>query len=223
MAESQVKTGEWIAKGIQLYKKHLLMLFTACFLAGLVPLVVVLLAAMSLPSIVGTIVVQIIGVVLAAPLYVGVFRVVFELLDRPEESIQPLPQSGDILKSLDKLKPAAMFMGFWALVVIVGNAILGLLPGLIGFPLSLIYNVSIATLTLFGLPLITSREIEFWPASRLSIDTVAPDIVQFAVFSLVLGIISLLGGILFGIGVFITLPIYPCAIAIAYKDIFSEK
>jgi hypothetical protein len=225
MAESQVKASEWINRGFNLYKENFAFLFTACFLAGLVPLAVIILAKLSLPpgSQIGFFILQLIGIAMSAPIIVGVFNVIFLLHARPKDAIELPPQTGDIFKNMDKFQPAASFMVLWATVAILGNAIIGLLPLIASFPLFVIFNIAITTLTLFGLPIIAKEEIEFWPAAQVSIHTIKPEIVQFAIFSLLLGAASLSGFLVFGIGVFVTLPLYPCTIAAAYDDIFGKK
>ena len=54
-----------------------------------------------------------------------------------------------------------------------------------------------------------------------SFEVVKPEIVLYIRFSLALSIISTVGALLFVIGIFFTVPLNLCAIAVAYKDVFG--
>jgi uncharacterized membrane protein len=99
---------------------------------------------------------------------------------------------------------------------------LGAVPG-VGGLLGSLFGIVLGALLIFGIPIIAKEGLDFWPASKKSIDTVKPQLVQFSVFAFVLGLCSALGVILFGIGIFLTLPLYPCTIAVVYREIFPKQ
>jgi uncharacterized membrane protein len=73
---------------------------------------------------------------------------------------------------------------------------------------------------MFALFLIVDKRMDFWPASMDSMDLVKTDFWPFLGLSLVAGILGYIGIIVFGIGIFLTLPIYFCIITVAYRKVF---
>ena len=74
---------------------------------------------------------------------------------------------------------------------------------------------------MFGLFLIVDRQMEFWPASQESINTVKTNFWPFFGVSAVAGFIGSIGAIAFGIGVVFTIPIQGCILTVAYRDVFD--
>ena len=74
---------------------------------------------------------------------------------------------------------------------------------------------------MFGLFLIVDQQMQFWPASRRSIDMVKSNFWPFFGLSIVAGFIGGIGAIAFGIGVVLTIPIQGCILAVAYREVFG--
>ena len=75
---------------------------------------------------------------------------------------------------------------------------------------------------MFGLYLIVDKQMNFWPASRKSIDTVKTNFWPFFGLAAIASIIGSIGALAFGIGIVLTVPIQICILAVAYQEIFGE-
>ena len=76
---------------------------------------------------------------------------------------------------------------------------------------------------MFGLYLIVDKQMDFWPASQESIQTVKMNFWPFLGLSAIASIIGSIGAIAFGVGIVLTIPIQACIIAAAYQEIFSSR
>ncbi len=196
MDKVEVKFGDWIQKGFDLYKEN--------FGVLIVPsIIVVLLSALTLG-------------ILSGPLLVGMILITLRLLDKQE----PKPSVGDVFQGFGQFVDAFLFWLVWGVITFVAAMILNLIPCL-GQILSIVIIYAIQALLLFGLFLIADRRMQFWPASMGSIEKVKTNFWPFLGLAVVAGILGSLGLILCGIGVVLTFPIYICIVAVAYRDVFS--
>ncbi len=196
MNGAEVKMGSWIEQGFDLYKKHIGVLLVPSLLA-------VVLSIVSIG-------------ILAGPMMVGMILIVFKLMSNAEAK----PQPGDVFQGFNYFVHAFLFVLVWGLIGYVGQAILFLVP-VLGLLLAPIFAICLGTAVMFGLFLIADRKAEFWPASMTSLDKVKANFVPFLLFNFVASVIGGIGAILCGIGVFLTLPIYICIVAVAYRDVFG--
>lgn len=196
MSGTDVKIGAWIEQGFDLYKKHIGVLLVPSLLA----------VVLSLVSI---------GI-LAGPMMVGMILIVFKLMSNAEAR----PEPGDVFQGFNYFVQAFLFVLVWGLIGYVGQAILLLVP-ILGLLLAPIFSICLGTAVMFGLFLIADRKAEFWPASMTSLDKVKPAFVPFLVFNFVASVLGGIGVLLCGIGVFLTLPIYICIVAVTYRDVFG--
>ena len=104
MDKVDVKFGEWIEKGFNLYKENFGILV-------LVSLIAVIVSAMTVG-------------VLAGPMAAGVLLIVFQLHDRKE----PKPEVGTLLKGFDFFLNSFLFFIVWGVAIFVVSLILGLVP-----------------------------------------------------------------------------------------------
>ena len=107
----------------------------------------------------------------------------------------------------------------WGLAILIGSFILSLFP-VIGQLLSLFLAYTAQAFLMFGLFLIVDKQMNFWPASQLSIQTVKTNFWPFLGLSAIASIIGSIGAIAFGIGIVLTVPIQVCILAVAYEEIF---
>jgi len=196
MDKVDVKFGEWIEKGFNLYKENFGILV-------LVSLIAVVVSAITVG-------------VLAGPMAAGVLLVVFQLHDRKE----PKPEVGTLLKGFDFFLNSFLFFIVWGVAIFVVSLILGLVP-CIGQLASLFVVFVAHALLMFGLFLIVDRKMDFWPASVESFNMVKRNFWPFLGFSIVSNLIGSIGAVACGIGVVFTLPIQVCILMVAYREIFD--
>jgi len=196
MDKVDVKFGEWIEKGFNLYKENFGILV-------LVSLIAVVVSAITVG-------------VLAGPMAAGVLLVVFQLHDRKE----PKPEVGTLLKGFDFFLNSFLFFIVWGVAIFVVSLILGLVP-CIGQVASLFVVFVAHALLMFGMFLIVDRNMEFWPASVESFNMVKRNFWPFLGFSIVSNLIGSIGAVACGVGVVFTLPIQVCILMVAYREIFD--
>lgn len=101
---------------------------------------------------------------------------------------------------------------FLAFIIISLFTLIGLffliLPGLV-----------IITLYLFSFSFLVDRKLGFWEAMEASRKLVIQDLLGWALFVILLILLNLLGLMLAGVGVLITIPITAGAVAAAYGDV----
>ncbi len=196
MDKVDVKFGEWIEEGFNLYKENFGILV-------LVSLIAVIVSAITVG-------------VLAGPMAAGVLLIVFQLQDRKE----PKPEVGTLLKGFDFFLNSFLFFIVWGIAIFVVSLILGLVP-CIGQVASLFVVFVAHALLMFGMFLIVDRNMEFWPASVESFNMVKRNFWPFLGFSIVSNLIGSIGAVACGIGVVFTLPIQVCILMVAYREIFG--
>jgi uncharacterized protein involved in cysteine biosynthesis len=198
MDKPEVRFGEWIQDGFSLYKNNFGVLVVASIIALVLSLVTV-------------------GI-LAGPMAAGLSLITLRLIDRTK----PTPAAGDIFQGFRYFLQSFLFVLAWGIIVVVGSAILSLIPcigSLVTFALSLV----IQALLMFSFFLIVDAGMDFWPASMASIRMVRRNFWPFLGFSIVASLIGGVGAILLGVGVVLTLPIEACIYAVAYREVFRER
>ena len=198
MDKVDVKFGEWIEKGFNLYKENFGILVLASLIAVIVSAITV-------------------GI-LAGPMAAGVLLIIFQLVDRKE----PKPEVGTLFRGFDFFLHSFLFFVIWGIAIFVVSLILGLVP-CIGQLASLFVVFVAHALLMFGLFLIVDRKMEFWPASVESFNMVKRNFWPFLGFSIVSNLIGSIGAVACGIGVVFTLPIQVCILTVAYREIFDDK
>ena len=197
MDKIQVKFGDWIEAGFNLYKNN----FGTLVLAAIFAVVI------------GTVTAGL----LAGPMLAGLVMVILQLLDRKE----PPPEAGNVFKGFDYFLQSFLFVVIWGIGLVIGSAILGVIP-VVGQLASLAFAYVAQAFLMFGLFLIVDREMEWLPASTLSFNTVKSNFWPFFGLSAVAGIIGSVGAIACGIGIVLTIPIQGCILAVAYRDVFGN-
>ena len=144
------------------------------------------------------------NLVLTMPLTAGLYIIAFKSMDNQGPAI------GDLFGG---------FQNFIQLVLL--NLVMGILIAL-GFILLIIPGIYLAVSYTFALPLILERNMDFWTAMETSRKEIGQRWFQIFGFGILLFLLNLLGAIALGIGLFVTLPITFCAIAIAYRKIFGR-
>jgi len=196
MQKVQVKFGDWIEAGFNLYKNNFGILVLASVFAVAI----------------GTITAGL----LAGPMLAGLVLITLQLLDRKE----PPPEAGMVFRGFDYFLQSFLFIIIWGIGILIGSLILGAIP-VIGQLASIAFVYVAQAFLMFGLFLIVDRQMEWLPASTESINIVKTNFWPFFGLSAVAGIIGSLGAIACGIGIVFTVPIQGCILAVAYRDIFD--
>lgn len=103
--------------------------------------------------------------------------------------------------------------------LVLGSALVGLLFS-IGFSLLLIPGLIVGGLFLFVLPLIVDGRLPATGAMIQSCDATRSQWLLATAVHWTILLVACLGSILFGIGFFITAPLYPLSMAVLYRDLF---
>jgi uncharacterized membrane protein len=141
--------------------------------------------------------------VLAPPLYMGNFVVCAKLIHRQQ------PHLADFFSGFHFFLPL-LVVGLMATVLTIVGAVLLIIPGLY-----------LAVSYMFAKELVIDRRLDFWEALELSRRTVHRHWVGFFGFLLLLGLLNLVGAMLFGVGLLFTIPMTFGAITAAFADIFG--
>lgn len=197
MEKVQVKFWDWLEAGFNLYKQH----FSTLVLAAIIAFV---LASITMGILLG-------------PLLAGLVIISLQLLDKTD----PAPTAGTVFRGFDFFLNSLLFVVFWGIAVIIGSAILGILP-VIGQLLSIFLIWAAQAYLMFGLYLIVDKKMDFMPASKESIRVVKTNFWPFFGFAAVGGIIGSVGTLAFGIGIVLTMPIQICMVSVAYREIFTS-
>ena len=198
MEKVQVKFGDWIEQGFNLYKAN----FGPLVLASLI---VVLLSGVTFG-------------ILAGPMFAGLVIITLELQDKKE----PKPSGGSVFRGFDYFLNSFVFVIGWGLALMIVSIIIGFIP-CIGQLAAIFLIYAAQAFLMFGMFLIVDKKMDFWPASMESINIVKSNFWPFLGFAVVAAIIGSLGAIACGIGVIFTLPIQGCILAVAYLAVFNGE
>jgi uncharacterized membrane protein len=197
MDKVQVKFGEWMENGFNLYKNNFVILVLASLVAGVLSVVTLF--------------------ILAGPMIAGILLITMALFDKQESK----PEVGDLFKGFDFFLNSFLFVFVWGIALIIVSFLLGLVP-CVGQLAALFVVYAAQAFLMFGLFLIVDKNMEFWPASMESVNKVKTNFWPFLALSIVSSIIGSIGAIACGIGVVVTAPIQACILTVAYRDIFGE-
>jgi len=196
MEKVQVKFGDWIENGFNLYKANFGVLVVASLIAVLL----------------GTVTFGI----LAGPMMAGILMITLQLVDKKK----PAPTASTVFKGFDYFLNALLFVVVWGAIIMFAAFLLGLVPCL-GQLAAICLIYAAQAFLMFGMFLIVDKKMDFWPASMESINIVKGNFWPFLGFAVVTAIIGSIGGIACGIGIIFTIPIQVCSLAIAYREIFD--
>ncbi len=135
------------------------------------------------------------------PLWGGFIIVVFMLLKG--EAVQ----FGDFFKGFNYFLP-----------LVLASLVMGVLIT-IGMFLLVIPGIYLAVSYMFVSMLIVNFRMEFWQAMETSRQIVTKNWFPLFVFALVLFVMNLLGAVVMGIGLLVTIPLSVCSLCVAYRDI----
>lgn len=142
--------------------------------------------------------------VLIGPLSAGMFAAAFAKLRGESISVGML-----FAPAMDDFVPLA-------LVGAVGSLLqgLGLIACIVGVFLTF-------PLWMFGIPLVLEQQLPFWDALELSRKSVQGQLMQWVLFAFVIFLLDVVGSLLFGVGLLVTVPLIFLMIAMAYRAVFG--
>ncbi len=94
---------------------------------------------------------------------------------------------------------------------------------ILGLAFCIVPGIIVGSLYLFPLLLVIDRRMSFWDAMEESRKKVQPDLLGFIGFFLALIGINILGALVCGVGIFVSLPVTWCATVIAYRELWPEQ
>ena len=196
MEKVQVKFGEWIEKGFNLYKENIGALILVSLLAGV-------LSAVTFG-------------ILAGPMMAGLTLIVLGLFDKKE----PKPEVGRLFDGFNYFLNSFLFILVWGVIIFMASLILAFLP-VVGQLASIFLAYAAQALLMFGIFLIVDKKMDFWPASMESINKVKTNFWPFLGLSVVASIIGSIGVIVCIVGIVVTFPIQFCILTVAYHEVFG--
>ncbi|MDD2237935.1 MAG: EI24 domain-containing protein [Kiritimatiellae bacterium] len=196
MDKTEVKFGEWMEKGFNLYTKGNMGLLVLVALVGM------LLSAVTVG-------------ILSGPMMAGTVLITLRLARGQQAELN------DLFKGFQYFLQSFLLYFVWGLIAFVLTLVLGMIPCL-GSILSILIVYAIQTAVMFALFLIVDQGMDFWPATMKAFETIKSNIWPFLGFGFVAMLIGSLGAILCGIGIILTLPAAICMFTVAYLDVFEQ-
>jgi len=190
-----VKIGEYLQRGWQIMQQNL---------GGFLGFTVVLILISLIPTIfpqrlvpLASLIVNIISPILMA----GYFIVAFKILK------QQLVSFNDFFQGFNN------FLAIFLTSLLVGIFVA------IGFVLLILPGIYLLVAYTFAIPFVVGRRFDFWEAMESSRKVITKNWFSFFAFVIVLILLNMVGALLLGIGLLITIPLSYCAIAAAFDDI----
>jgi len=161
MSNTEVKFGEWIERGFNLYKNN----FGVVVLASLV--------AMALSVVTAGI--------LSGPMAAGLVLITLQLIDGKD----PKPEMGMVFKGFDYFLQSFLFFTVWGIGLFIVVTLVSIVP-CVGQLVGLFIAWSVQALLMFGIFFIVEDKMEFWPASMKTYETVKSNLWPFLGFFVVM-------------------------------------
>jgi len=146
--------------------------------------------------------------ILAGPMMAGMTLILLRVA-RKEDSV---PEVGDVFKGFDFFVQALLM----TLVIGAAYAVVSMLPFV-----GTVAGMLIAPLVMFAMCILVDKKMEFWPAIQASYEKAKADYLNLLVLCLLASLMSSIGAILCGVGVFLTLPFSAVVAVVAYRHLFE--
>ena len=219
MDKVDVKFGDWIERGFNLFKANMANLIVCA-----VPLVLVMLVTvgasvgltmrghMAAGMLLGPAIAFISG-----PLLAGFTLMVLKVHD----GVQPPPVMGDITQGFRWLVPAGIYLAGLALLQNFVSWMLNPIP-CIGGLAAILVSCAIGAMTLFVIYNLVDRGMSLVDALKDSAQRVLANFWPFLGLYLVVGVIGAIGALLCGVGMVVTLPAATCILTVSYRAIYGR-
>lgn len=190
-----VDIGKYFGRGWEICKQNL-----GGFVGFTVVLVLIGLALGALPERLAGLR-SIINLVISGPLVAGFYIVAFKLMKQQAVAF------GDFFRGFNNFLP-----------LFLTNLLVSIFTA-IGFILLIVPGIYLAVAYLFSIPFVVGRKFDFWEAMESSRKVITKQWFGIFVFLLALLGINIVGALLLGVGLLVTIPLSSCAIAAAFEDI----
>ncbi len=147
----------------------------------------------------------VVGFILAGPLTVGFFYIIFNRIRGNPIKID------DIAKGFD-----------FFLAAILADLLISAFT-MIGFTFLIIPGIVVSALYMFAFPLIIEKKMNFWEAMETSRKAVMKNIFELSIFMLILYVFLFMGMLMFLVGLIVAVPFVLAAIAFAYIDLIGVE
>jgi len=134
----------------------------------------------------------------------GIYRTALKHFRGQQVAVADLFDIGDIMGPL-------IVAGILANIAIGVGSLLCILPGIV-----------VAGLLMFAVPMIADRGVDGVEALRASWNALKSQWLMAGLFQIVMGLITLAGALVCGVGVLFALPVVILSITILYRDFFPE-
>ncbi|NQU38687.1 MAG: hypothetical protein HQ523_01910 [Lentisphaerae bacterium] len=197
MESREVKFGEWMKQGFDLFKENIGPLI-------LVSLVALLLSSISMG-------------ILAGPMMAGLALITLQLVDK-----QGKPEISTLFKGFDYFLQTFLFVLVWGAIVGAVAVVANLVTCGIASPLIGVASLVLGALLMFAPYLIVEKKLDFWPASMESFAMVKANLWPLVGFYCVASLIGSAGAVVCGVGMIVTMPIAWCMYAVAYRELTAS-
>lgn len=223
MSKAEVKFGDWLNRGLDLYKANWLVLIivTAVMLVCFAIPFAIIFRLLAFHPMVGQFVSVALMALVLGPLAVGWARVVLSLPGAPQQPADMGAAINTLFQGYQQFKDASLLYllvgGAGALVRIVADAVL---PFFLASLLGLAVNIFVGAAVMFSLWLLADRKCDCLSSIKVSWGTVKDNFWMFLGFNLMAGVLAAVGAIACGVGIIATAPLYGCLLVVAYRDVF---
>ncbi|TAN37396.1 MAG: hypothetical protein EPN23_05235 [Verrucomicrobia bacterium] len=224
MSAIEVKFGDWINRGLALYKANWLPLILA---------VVVLLACVGVPlavlfnplvfhPVLSALLTVVITATVAGPLAVGLASVVLRLLNTPAVKLEPGTAIGAMFQGYQQFKDASLlFLVVGGLPALVRIMLGFILPQFLVAVLGFVVSMAVGAAFMFSVWLLAERNCDFVTALKESWAVVKTNFGSFLGFYVVAGVLAAVGLVACFVGIVATMPLYFCLLVVAYRGVFT--
>ena len=192
------KSISWLKEGFGLYRDNLTLLLISSLIA----------VVLSMCSV----------FILAGPLSAGLYLITLRLIDKDQNK----PEITDVFNGLQLFAETFVFFLISFVAYYLGTSILDKFP-VIGGLLSFAFSLCFSGIALFGVLLIVDRKEKAVDALKVGIEIFKQNIALCIILPFITGVAAASGVLLFGFGVFLTMPLYPATIAIAYREAIAPR
>ena len=173
------------------YKKHLLLLVGA--------------------SLVSFILVSVTAGILTGPIMAGLITLILKLMDEDSSA-----SFEDIFSRFDTFATTFLLCLAWGAALYIAIIILMVVP-IIGPLAAMLLGIAFSVFTTFAVMLAAEKGMDFGQASRTAFEMLKKDLWPLIGFAALASILSGVGAIACGIGVFFTMPMLYIMLAVAYR------
>lgn len=195
----QIDIGVEMGKGWNLFKPNMGILIVAGLISALISLVTCM--------------------ILAGPLSAGLFLIVRRLLQNDPVK----PEAGDVFKGLDLFVQAFLVILICVACSMLFSLVLAIIP-VLGQLAGMAVSLAAGSVTLWAMMFVAYEKVTAIDAlKKVIVALKAGEFTTPFLFGIIAGLISNLGALACGVGVFFTFPLAYCMMACCYQTLYGEE